>query len=301
METCQRGLSLRPLRIVGIALAGAIGWSRAAAVLHPEGAPPPRFEHVFVVVEENSDYSRVVGTGAMPYLDTLIRRYGLATQYYANSHPSIGNYFMLTTGQLVTENSSYADTVTADNIVRRLVAAGNTWKSYAENLPSIGYTGDGPEPYARRHNPLSYLSDVIKNPAERNNLVPFTRFATDLANGALPNYSFIVPNLCHDAHGCTLAMADAWLRQNIGPLVRSRMFQRDGLLIITFDESLDDSTHGGGRVAWVAVSAKAKPGYRSTTPYQHQSTLRLTMEALGLTGFPGAAATAPQMGEFFTP
>src|ERR1700686_905053 len=49
----------------------------------PSGAVPLH-GHVFVVVEENADYGSVVGTGAMPYLDTLIGRYGVATQYYAN-------------------------------------------------------------------------------------------------------------------------------------------------------------------------------------------------------------------------
>jgi phosphatidylinositol-3-phosphatase len=64
----------------------------------------PRVGHVFVVVEENANYADVVGTGAMPYLDTLIGRGGLATQYYANTHPSIGNYFLMTVGQIVTTN-----------------------------------------------------------------------------------------------------------------------------------------------------------------------------------------------------
>ena len=77
----------------------------------------------------------------MPYLNSLAQRYGLATQYYANTHPSIGNYFELATGQIITNNDSYSTIVTVDNIVRRLLAAGKTWKSYAEDLPSVGYTG----------------------------------------------------------------------------------------------------------------------------------------------------------------
>ena len=81
----------------------------------------------------------------------------------------------------------------------------------------------------------------------------------------------------------------------------SATFQQDGLLIITFDESASDNTNGGGRVAWVVVSPKAKRGYRSTTLYQHQSTLRLTLESLGITLFPGAATRAPAMSEFFAP
>jgi acid phosphatase len=276
----------------GVVASGATG--------SPSGAVPPH-RHVFVVVEENADYGSVVGTGAMPYLDTLIGRYGLATQYYANTHPSIGNYFMLTVGRLVTNSNSYADTVRDDNIVRRLVAAGKTWKSYAEDLPSVGYTGPNRGLYVRRHNPLSYLSDVTGDTIQKKRLVPFRQFAADLAGDTLPDYSFIVPGLCNDAHDCPLDTADLWLRGNIEPLIESARFLEDGLLIIVFDESGGEGMHGGGRVAWVVVSAKAKLGYRSETLYQHQSTLRLTSQALGLTEFPGAAATAPEMGEFFAP
>src|SRR5437660_2414974 len=54
----------------------------------------PRFEHVFVVVEENQSYDDVIGnTADMPYLNMLATNYGLATNYYANAHPSINNYF----------------------------------------------------------------------------------------------------------------------------------------------------------------------------------------------------------------
>ena len=152
----------------------------------PRAAPTPRFDHVFIIVEENHDYSDVVGSPAMPYLNSLADRYGLATQYYANTHPSIGNYFMLTVGDTVTNDDDFSGIVTHDNIVRQLVAAGKTWKSYAEDLPSVGYAGDGPGAYARRHNPLSYLSDVVNDPVQRQRLVPFSQLASDLANQTLP-------------------------------------------------------------------------------------------------------------------
>ena len=187
--------------------------------------------------------------------------------------------------------------------MRRLLAAGKTWKAYAEDLPSVGDVTMGivNGSYASRHNPVVYLSDVQNSATQATNVVPFTQFATDLANNTLPNYAFIVPNLCNDAHSCSVSTADEWLQTNIDPLVKSAQFQQDGLLLILFDESRGDNTHGGGKVAWVAVSGKSKQGYQSTTLYQHQSTLRLSLQALGVTTFPGAAATAPDMGEFFTP
>jgi len=288
-------------RSLGIAL---VLWAPAAC--KNSDAPPassgvPSFSHVFIVVEENTDYADAIGGSAMPYLDSLAQEYGLATQYYADTHPSIGNYFMLTVGDIITNDDGYSTIVTADNIIRRLLAAGKTWKSYAEDLPSVGYTGGDAGNYARKHNVIALLSDVVNDTAQVKHLVPFTQFAPDLAAHALPNYAFIVPNLCNDAHDCSLGTADDWLRTNIDPLVRSTDLQQDGLLIILFDEAGGDDTHGGGRIVWVAVSPKSKRGYQSTTLYQHESTLRLSAQALGLTGFPNRAATAPTMGEFFAP
>ena len=279
--------------------------------LGPAPAAMPQFGPVVLVVEENHSYSSVIGSSAMPYLNTLARQYALATNYYADVHPSIGNYFMLTTGQIITTNDSSAGTVDADNLVRALLAAGKTWKAYAESLPSAGYSGGDVYPYLERHNPFSYFSDVRNSSEQLQNLVPFTQFAADLANGQLANFSYIVPNAEHDAHDCPdgasscsdsarLSAADSWLHSNIGPLLASSGFQKDGLLVIVFDESFDsDTAHGGGHVPLLVISPKAKPGYQSTTFYQHQSTLRLLIEATGAKAFPGASGSASEMSEFF--
>ena len=259
----------------------------------------PSSSHVFIVMEENHSYSSVIGNSAMPYLNSLANKYGLATQYFANTHPSIGNYFMLTTGQIITNNDSFCGTVSNDNVVRHLLTAGKTWKSYAESLPSAGYTGCGVYPYAKKHNPLAYFSDVA-NSSEKYNLVPFSRFPTDLANNNLPQYSFIVPNLLNDAHDGSLTTADAWLKQHIAPLIASPTFQKDGILMIVFDESFDsDTAYGGGHVAAIVIGTQVIAGHKSSAHYQHQNTLKTMMKALGLSSFPGAAGSAASMADFF--
>jgi acid phosphatase len=259
----------------------------------------PASSHVFVVVEENHSYSSVIGKSAMPYFNSLASKYGLATQYYANTHPSIGNYFMLTAGQIITKNDGLCSSVTQDNIVRHLLTAGKTWKSYAESLPYAGYTGCGSGYYVKRHNPLAYFSDVA-NSSEKYNLVPFTQFSKDLSNHTLPQFSFIVPNLIHDAHDGTLSAADSWLKANIAPLIGSPTFQKDGILIVVFDESVgSDTQHGGGHVALVVIGPKVNAGTKSTKFYQHQNTLKTVMKALGLSSFPGTAGSAVAMTDFF--
>jgi acid phosphatase len=60
----------------------------------------------------------------MPYLSSLASQYGLA--YFYATHPSIRNYFMLTAGQIITNNDWHSTTVTADNIVRHFLTAGKT-------------------------------------------------------------------------------------------------------------------------------------------------------------------------------
>ncbi len=260
----------------------------------------PSFTHVFLLMEENHSYSSVIGNSSMPYLNSLASQYGLATQYFGDTHPSIGNYFELTTGQIITNDDGFTGTVSSDNVVRDLLAAGKTWKSYAEDLPSVGYAGGDVYPYAKHHNPFTYFTDVINSQNQLNNLVPFTQFATDIESDQLPQYSFIIPNMLDDAHDGTLSQADNWLQSNIAPLIASPAFQSGGLLIIVFDESFDsDTQHGGGQVPAIVVSPLAKNGYQSTMLYQHQSTCRLLTQGLGLSSFPGDCETAPQMGEFF--
>jgi phosphatidylinositol-3-phosphatase len=282
--------------------------SITVATAPPPPPPPAPFGHVIVIVEENTNYSDVIGNSSAPYLNGLANQYGLATQYYANTHPSIGNYLALTTGQTLTNDDSQTPLsfpVSVDNVVRELVAAGKSWKAYAESIPSVGYIGGdatGPDggTFYTRHVPLPFMADVENSATQRQNIVPFTQFAADLAGNTLPNYSFITPNGCHDAHDCALSVADNWLATKIDPLIKNVTFQTDGLLIILFDESGSDNTNGGGRVAAVLISPFSKHGFKSTTQYQHQSVVRLMLEGLGVTGVPAPASSAPKMWEFFT-
>lgn len=274
-------------------------------------AQVPASNHVIVVVEENHSFSQVIGSPSLPFLNSLAAKYALATQYYANVHPSIGNYFMMTTGQIITNNDSSVGMVTADNIVRQILIAGKTWKGYAESLPSVGYLGPDVFPYTRHHYPVSYFSEVVNSSVQRLNLVPFSHFSSDLANGHLPDYSLVIPNQQHNGHNCppgtapcsdalVLKTLDNWLKTNIGPVLSNPAFQKDGILIIVFDEGkATDTANGGGHIATVIVGPRVKCGFRSTKFYQHQNLLRTVLQALRISDYPGKSATAAPMSDVF--
>ena len=256
---------------------------------------------VVMVVEENHAYEQVIGNPVMPYLNGLAQQGGVATQYYANAHPSLPNYFVLTSGATQTNDNNFPGPVSGDNLARELVASGKTWKVYAEDLPAPGYLGTTVGTYIKHHNPFAYFSDVVNNPTQAANIVPFTQLPTDLSTGRLSDFIFIVPNLSDDSHECiafvcndndVLTRADQWLKNNIGPLLSAPRFQSNGLLLITFDESnLADLRNGGGRVPLIAAGPKARAGVQSAAFYKHENTLKTVCAVLSLATCPGAAAS----------
>lgn len=259
-----------------------------------------------MVMEENQNYSTVVGnTNTWPNLNNLITSGALPTNYYANFHLSLPDYFMLTTGQPLTFNDNSRKVWDVDNLARRMLSAHISFKIYAEGITN-GYVGGDKGLYVIRHNPFAMLSDIANNPEVADQcLWPFSQFAADATNNALPEFSFIIPNIDDDAHTGTPSQADSWLQSNVvQPISRYPSFQPagNGILIVDFDESVfKDTAHGGGHVAPVFWGPGAKSGYAQTssTLYQHQSVLRAIMDQLGLSNPPAAAANAPSMSEFF--
>ncbi|HKV95461.1 MAG TPA: alkaline phosphatase family protein [Candidatus Angelobacter sp.] len=311
LKTAYCALLLIFLALLGCGGVGAT--HMAGPTPTPSPLPPgtiPAADHVFLVVLENHGFAQVIGNSSMPYLNSLATQHALATNYFADTHPSIGNYFMFTTGAIQTNDDAFAGTVSADNIPRAFTAAGKTWKAYMESLPSAGYTGGDVYPYLKHHDPFVYMTDVLSSSAETANVVPFTQLAADASAGTLPNFAFIAPNAEDDAHDCPgggslctddqkLAAADTWLKNNIDPLTTSPALA-NSVFIITFDEAFAlDIRNGGGQVPLVMVGSHVKTSFKSTTFFQHESTLRVILDLLQVTNHPGNSASAPTMQEFF--
>jgi len=245
----------------------------------------------------------------MPYYNSLAAKYGLATQYYSNRHNSLAALMWLVAGQSVTTDDNANGCFNVDNVVRELLAVGLTWKSYQVDLPYPGFQGLSNLNYVRRHNPLIDFTDSCA-PAQQLNSVPFTQLATDIANNATPNYSYISPNLNEDAHDGTLPEADQWLATNLPIILARPEFQPGGagLLFIVWDEgdlSNDNRCSArlaagcGGRLATLLIGPQIKPGYQSSLRYDHANLLRTVCDAMGFITCPGEGAVAAPMLDFF--
>ena len=266
-----------------------------------------QIKHVVIQINENQNFADAFNMSNAPYMTGLIQQHGaIATNFYANTHPSIGNYFELLTGQILTNDSSKTPSnfpISIDNLIRQINAAGYTWKAYCESIPSVGYTGGNTGEYAVRHCAIPYLTDVQNNAAQRQNLVDFPQFTKDLQNNQLPTFSFVIPNLINDVHDSDILTGDNWIKNNMALLFNSPTFYQDTVYIFTWDESAHDNTHGGGQIETAFLGASVKQGYsqQSSTLYQHASTGRTILWLLGIT--PPAdmhdIVTAPIMSEFF--
>jgi phosphatidylinositol-3-phosphatase len=282
----------------------------------PAGATPPAVGHVFTIVLENKTWEQVMGaTGRaqMPYLDWLDSQGVLLNQMYATDHASLTNYVGLTSGQLSNASTQadciahYCPYASPDdaNIGDQLDTAGKSWKGYMEDMgtpckhpANVGDSDPYLVGYATRHNPFVYYDSIIDNqPYCDAHDVDLSELGTDITNSTVPNYSFIVPNTCNDAHDdylttCQLPAANTWLAAHVPAILASPEYQADGMLVITWDESAGSDTRGccggnakGGRIHTLVLSPlipAASRGRDSGVAYDQFSLLKTEEDIFGL-------------------
>jgi phospholipase C len=243
---------------------------------------------------ENTGYGGAIGNRTAPYLNRLANGCGLATDYRAVAHPSLPNYLAATSGGtwgVSDDEPPAAHTLAQPSIFDRLAAAGRSWRSYEESMPS-NCALDGSGLYAVKHNPAAYYARSRAACARWDVPLGTTRggaFVSDLRAGRLPAFAFVTPNLCDDAHDCPLAAADRWLAAWVPRIVASPGYRSGSTVVfVTFDEAEGSSNH----VATVVVSPSTRPGTRSAAPFTHYSLLKTTEQLLGLRPQLGAAAAA---------
>jgi hypothetical protein len=247
--------------------------------------------HVVVIVMENAEYGEVIGDPAAPYVNALARRYGLATQSYAITHPSLPNYLALTGGATFGVSSDCTGChVSAVNIVDQLERARISWGAFLENSPTPCFRGAGSGGYAKKHNPFIYYDDIAGSPARCGKLAGFARLASDLRSGRLPTYTWISPNLCDDGHDCGVAAGDRFLGRTVPALLRE--LGPHGFLVITWDEGSSDrrccGVAAGGQIATILAGPDVLAGGRERRPVDHYGVLATIEQALGLPPLAGA-------------
>jgi acid phosphatase len=264
----------------GIALAGLC--APAAAQV----AAVPRLDHIIIVVMENQSYDDV---RLLPYTASLIAAGSSFSSSYGVTHPSQPNYLALWSGgtQGVTNNNCPAPGApfSVQNLGHACEAAGLTWRAYSEDLPEPGSTvctANG-SLYARKHAPWTQFSNL-----DHSNERPYSEFATVLAQGTLPNLAFVVPNQCNDQHSCALATGDAWLSENVPPMLAA--VGSRGVVILTYDE---DDGSAGNRILTCVAGAPVRSNYVSTRTIDHYTLLRTLCDALGLAPFGAATGESP--------
>ena len=278
--------------------------------LPPDLATAPHaISLVITIVLENHDYAEVVGSPNAPYINSLIKQYGSASNYFdSGSHPSEPNYLYLISGSTQGDPNDVLPTakgfpVAGDNLGNQLQTAGVKWRAYQESMGTpCKLTNSGN--YAPKHNPFVYFSDIQKSSALCAAVdVDYSSFAADLAAGTY-QYMWITPNLLDDGHNPTtdpvtgLKGSDAWLQTELPKIIASSAFQAGGVLFLTWDEAEGRNGDSKDQIPMIVISPFIKsPGYTSSQRYDHASYLA-TVEDLFKLPRLGAAQQARNMLEF---
>jgi hypothetical protein len=203
-----------------------------------------------------------------------------------------------------------------------------TWKTYQESLPTVqpGVAGInysdgmwsslspaavfGPGPiqklYAVKHDPFVYFQNIEVGEEQDLSLEQVKDFDgpdglwADLQRDRdLPNFSFIVPNQCHDMHGfvsggppiCSTSttaetnfainQGDAEVQKLVQGIKASPAWSRGrNVIVLVWDEN--DYSNAANRVVLLIETNYAPNGRKSSKPYDHYSLLRTLEAGFGL-------------------
>jgi len=222
-------------------------------------------------------------------------------------------------------------------IAGQLVSHGLRWRGYMGDMvrPCQHPTENSQDPtqkatatdnYAARHNPFVYFKGITGLPTYcRRHVVPLTTLPHDLAYASrTPNLVYITPDLCEDGHDAPcadgrpggLVTVNAFMKTWVPRILNSPAFKKDGVLIITADESdgpQSDATAccgetavntpmagivgaGGGRIGALVISRWTRPNTWSATPYNHYSLLASMEEIFRLSKLGYARTVSDRFG-----
>jgi hypothetical protein len=251
----------------------------------------------------------------MPYLSGTLRPKGLLLSNYKVAGPgSAANLAALISGQKVTPElrgncPAYNDldprartgcvyAKDVDTIQGQLTTGGKTWRAYVEDSdaaqppdtcrhPAPG----GPLEPVMLRNPLLFFHSIVDTPDCAANTAGISRLGPDAEDTeSAPTFSLVIPNACHDgadqpcAPGAPAgaAAADAWLEEQLDPLMASKAYEDGGMIVVLFDTAPDLTKPLGALI----VSDTAEAGGTDDGDYRPANLLRtfedlFTLDHLG--------------------
>jgi hypothetical protein len=198
----------------------------------------PRYRHIFVIIAENEGYHELIDDPQRsPAIHRLAADYGSAAQFYAEVHPSEGDYVAILGGDTFgihdddafycrpglkdaacpgSDQRDYANhDIHSPSLMDQLAAKGLSWKAYMEDVPASNplmpiwpAQPDSPKGfpsplYASKHNAFLNFASINEEPRSElvRHVVGFDQLDADLDADTMPNFAEIVPNECDDMHG----------------------------------------------------------------------------------------------------
>ena len=172
-------------------------------------------------------------------------------------------------------------------------------------MPYPGYEGycypdkcngipDADTQYVSKHNGIVNLAN-LQSQSEMGKMYPVTQLSADLAAGTVPNFSYIVPDECHDTHGAPpwcldsgslsslqtswlIAQGDAYVGQLVNQITSSSTWTMGNTaIVITFDEG----NTANSNVPTIVVTNHGPRGIHDKTSYNHYSLLASLQQTFG--------------------
>ena len=265
----------------------------------PPAAHVPAFDHVFLIMMENTDYGQVIGdTRNAPYINALTARGTLLANYQGVYHPSDQNYLAIAAGDTFVEGGVYFPDIhlSARHLGDTVEAAGKDWKAYEQGMGTPCNTTTRFDKYYEPDDaPFVHFNNVLGNRTRcRAHLVDTKEWPRDLSRTATtPNFAWIAADDYDDGEDSgngspkSLRVQDRWLKRTLAPLFASPAWRRQrSLLILTWDESNSlDNNH----VATIVLGSQGlvRGSFVSHARYDHYSTARTIEMALDLPALTG--------------
>jgi acid phosphatase len=237
---------------------------------------PTPIRHLIIIFLEN--HARVETLANGTFERYLAGHYASAANFHGMTYDSLQDYMYATSGAFSPAVSS---------VPQLIDRAGETWAAYMQSMPvPCDRNASSNGLYTPNHDPFVQYDYVTASASYcASHVLPLTDWYDAVANGTLPNYVFVTPNILNDSYNSSVIFADQFLQGFLDPFLNSTLFASSAV-IVTYDSNAQENpppgTPGSGVVYFAAVSPFAHRDFTSNAFYNDNSLLTTTEWLLGL-------------------